>query len=841
MATTIVTKYGSGAPTASDLVEGELAVDTTNGRLYTENSSAAVVELGSNPSGNITFGDNGKAIFGAGSDLQIYHNGSTSVIEDSGTGNLQIRTSTLAVVNAAGTEVIMQGVEDGAVSLYHNAGVKLATTATGIDVTGTVVSDGLTVDGNNDIQINRDGVSSAKVFWNRGVTQDAAIELDASESLTISVDDAGLAGKSLVLKNNSKVGFALADGGDISFYEDTGTTAKLEWLASAETLKFADNGKAVFGAGSDLQIYHDGSASRIVDTGPGDLYIQATDQLRLTNSTASESYLIANENSGVSLYFDNSPKLATTSTGIDVSGTVVADDEIKVVASSGFGRLEVGGPSGAFVDLKAPDSDDYDLRIKTTGTGGEIDSIASDFRVKAANVLLLTSNTERMRVTSGGKVGIGTDSGVNADLHLHKTSGPKLWITSNGNNPSDAGSLRFSEEKNGNNYFEFKHDGSTNKLKLTTTQGDLATFERVSRNVGIGTDAPSHRLVSSTTTSYGQLRLQTNDTDDSIQYMGMSFRQFDKDANGYAGILGFANATENRIAIGGSTGLLNAATTLQFFTAANNTTAPGTEAMRITSGRHVLVGKTNQDSTNTVGFEAKDDGLIVATTDGSQSLILNRKTSPGTIAEFRQNNTTVGSIGTNSGSLYIGSGDTGLNFRGDLDSIYPWGPTGGARPGFIDLGYSTVPFKNLFLSEGVYLGGAAAANKLDSYEEGTWDPTLTDGTTTVTQTNKLGSYVKVGNIVSVYFQITNVSVSGLSGTVKVGGLPFTTGNTRGNGTVQFNNVVNGHEYFAQKAGSNTYLELKRSAKTTSETAGAMAPSDFSEGVSDLFGSVTYTI
>ena len=59
MATTIVTKKGSGAPAASDLVEGELAVDTTNGRLYTENSSAAVVELGSNPSGNITFGDNG--------------------------------------------------------------------------------------------------------------------------------------------------------------------------------------------------------------------------------------------------------------------------------------------------------------------------------------------------------------------------------------------------------------------------------------------------------------------------------------------------------------------------------------------------------------------------------------------------------------------------------------------------------------------------------------------------------------------------------------------------------------------------------------------------------------
>ena len=53
MATTIVTKSGSGAPTASDLVAGELAVDLTNGRLYTEDSGGTVLELGLNPSGNV--------------------------------------------------------------------------------------------------------------------------------------------------------------------------------------------------------------------------------------------------------------------------------------------------------------------------------------------------------------------------------------------------------------------------------------------------------------------------------------------------------------------------------------------------------------------------------------------------------------------------------------------------------------------------------------------------------------------------------------------------------------------------------------------------------------------
>ena len=92
MATTIVTKSGSGAPTASDLVAGELAVDLTNKRLYTENSGGTVLELGTNPSGDITFGDNGKAIFGAGSDLQIYSDGTTGQVA----GNVNVTGSVTA-------------------------------------------------------------------------------------------------------------------------------------------------------------------------------------------------------------------------------------------------------------------------------------------------------------------------------------------------------------------------------------------------------------------------------------------------------------------------------------------------------------------------------------------------------------------------------------------------------------------------------------------------------------------------------------------------------------------------------------------------------------------------
>ena len=102
---------------------------------------------GASTSADITFGDNDKAIFGAGSDLQIYHDGSHSRITDAGTGNLRLRGSNVGIESNAGHD-IFTGVEGGAVTIYHNNATKLTTTSTGVDITGTLTSDGLTVDGN---------------------------------------------------------------------------------------------------------------------------------------------------------------------------------------------------------------------------------------------------------------------------------------------------------------------------------------------------------------------------------------------------------------------------------------------------------------------------------------------------------------------------------------------------------------------------------------------------------------------------------------------------------------------------------------------------------------------
>jgi len=86
---------------------------------------------------DISLNDDRAIRFGAGDDLSIFHDSNNSYIRDSGTGSLIIQSNSLEVKNASGNESVLLGTENGAVTLYHDNAVKLATTATGATVTGT--------------------------------------------------------------------------------------------------------------------------------------------------------------------------------------------------------------------------------------------------------------------------------------------------------------------------------------------------------------------------------------------------------------------------------------------------------------------------------------------------------------------------------------------------------------------------------------------------------------------------------------------------------------------------------------------------------------------------------
>ena len=85
---------------------------------------------------------------GLGSDLQIYHTGSVSRIQDVGTGGLEITSDGTGVdINKGTSEYMGRFLTDGAVELYHNNVKKLETASGGVTVTGTVAATSYTGDG----------------------------------------------------------------------------------------------------------------------------------------------------------------------------------------------------------------------------------------------------------------------------------------------------------------------------------------------------------------------------------------------------------------------------------------------------------------------------------------------------------------------------------------------------------------------------------------------------------------------------------------------------------------------------------------------------------------------
>jgi hypothetical protein len=112
-------------------------------------------------------------------------------------------------------------------------------------------------------------------------------------------------------------------------------------LNGSTGISLDDNEKINLGSSNDLQIYHNGGDSIIADTGTGDLYIRGSNDIRLQSATGSDTYAHFQESGYVKLYHNNSEKLATTSTGVQVTGTVAAT----AYTGDGSALTGVGSPS----------------------------------------------------------------------------------------------------------------------------------------------------------------------------------------------------------------------------------------------------------------------------------------------------------------------------------------------------------------------------------------------------------------------------------------------------------------------------------------------------------------
>ena len=90
--------------------------------------------------GNIDMPDNAKILLGTGDDLEIYHDGSNSIISETGTGGIKIFTAGVDTSGfyKIGGEELATFAPDGPVTLYYNDAVKIATASAGINVTGGI-------------------------------------------------------------------------------------------------------------------------------------------------------------------------------------------------------------------------------------------------------------------------------------------------------------------------------------------------------------------------------------------------------------------------------------------------------------------------------------------------------------------------------------------------------------------------------------------------------------------------------------------------------------------------------------------------------------------------------
>jgi hypothetical protein len=155
----------------------------------------------------------------------------------------------------------------------------------------------------------------------------------------------------------------------------------------------------------------------------------------------------------------------------------------------------------------------------------------------------------------------------------------------------------------------------------------------------------------------------------------------------------------------------------------------------------------------------------------------NRTSSDGNILELQKDGTVIGSIGNKAANIFMtnnSSNNTG--FKINPDAITPSTSTGTDRDNAIDLGASGAAYKDLYLGGGLLVGGTGTANKLDDYEEGTFTPTVTGSTSgdyTAGDSATTGSYVKIGNQVTVRGEIHLTAKNSPVGSVKVGNLPFT--------------------------------------------------------------------
>lgn len=569
-----------------------------------------------------------------------------------------------------------------------------------------------------------------------------------------------------------------------------------EDVTFSEDIKLGDGKKAIFGAGSDLQIYHDGSNSIINDGGTGDLEVQAN-RFIVQSASGNDNFLVVTPSGGVDLRHNDSgtvsTKLATTATGINVTAaaSMILNES---TGSWSFLRLKSPSANGGYIQFADAEDDDVGQIFYYHGSGGDYMSFT-------------TNASEAMRILSNQRVSIGGSSS-NHLLNVTSSTTPAIEFTRGSGNATIG-------IDNGNSIavggvagdLVLRASGTTGVTKFTDSGGNITMTLTEANNVGItGQTNPTFNLDGGFVTQTWGWHLNTSyqagftytTTDrslsiftksaDNADYIRFStggsqteraritaagILQLAGGGNDSVGEINFGNTAQNanrlQIRHQSSSWIIKTVDSepLLFGTA-------NSERARVLADGTLLVGKSADD--NSVGFKTNTSSTYMVANTATPTFI-NRLGNVGDLLEFRQDSSTVGSIGTVSGSLSLGSGDCYLEMSGTANVIQPLGSvTGAASDGVIDLGSSARRFKDVFVSGGINFSANANASGMDSellddYEEGSWTPGLQSFNGSYS--TQSGRYVKIGGSAFLWFHLDiSSSHTGTDANLVVTGLPF---------------------------------------------------------------------
>jgi hypothetical protein len=297
-------------------------------------------------SGDISLVDNKKLLIGTGNDLQIYHDSNNSIIEDAGTGHVQVRSGTFTVGNAAMNKVSAVFNSGTSQDFYYNNVKKFETTSAGATVTGDLIISGdLTVQGTNTtLNTATLDVEDLNITVGSGATTSSAADGsgltfgDYTGKATFTWDDS----ESALVSNKTLKAVSIRSDENISI---EGSNNELRFYEGSNYVGFEA------GALSADQIWvlptADGSTGHALKTdGSGNL------SWGLAGGNAFETIAIAGQSSIVA---DSISDTLTIAAGAGITLTTVAGTDTLTITNSqlganAFGNIAVSGQTTVAAD-----------------------------------------------------------------------------------------------------------------------------------------------------------------------------------------------------------------------------------------------------------------------------------------------------------------------------------------------------------------------------------------------------------------------------------------------------------------------------------------------------------